>query len=136
LYHSLFRPSLLTQGDIIEILRHQPYNDWFDLPKTSLCTEVVSSLLTEESLWGQYLWPSVVSGMPIVEQHSAGVWQGGVCLTPILHLSLAPRRGLALPKFLVEAAAQHAASVIGQYFQIGLYKLHGRIDVDAHSERL
>jgi hypothetical protein len=136
LYHSLFRPSLLTQGDIIEILRHQPYNDWFDLPKTSLCTEVVSSLLTEESLWGQYLWPSVVSGMPIVEQHSAGVWQGGVCLTPILHLSLAPRRGLALPKFLVEAAAQHAASVIGQYFQIGLYKLHGRIDLDAHSERL
>jgi hypothetical protein len=37
LYHSLFRPAMLTHGDIIEILRHQPYNDWFELPRTSLC---------------------------------------------------------------------------------------------------
>jgi hypothetical protein len=136
LYHSLFRPAMLTHGDIIEILKHQPYNDWFELSRTSLATEVISSPLTVSSLLGEYLWPSIVSGMPIVEQHSAGVWQGGVCLTPILNLLLLPRQGVSMPKFLLQEAAQHAASVIGQYFQIGLYKIQGGVDAHARSERL
>lgn len=129
-YHSIFRPPLLTEGDILELLSHLPVcRSWFDLRHTTVQLDVVSEPGKAFSLWDTYLYPSLVSDTGLLTLLADHFTHSGVAIIPIMRLWFHPRRR-DLPIFLLREAARYAASVISQYFMIGWYCVEGYIAED------
>lgn len=127
LYHNFLRPAMLTEGDVHEILRHVPsIRQIFDLSATQIEISLEDYPLSASLPWHNYLWPSVVSDAPLIERQIRSMAHSGVFITPLLRLKLTPQPHFTdLPRFIVEEGARHAASVISQFFQLGMYVVVG-----------
>lgn len=129
LYHYFLRPTMLTEGDIYEILRHIPsVRQMFNLSATQIEVSLEDYPLSASQPWHNYLWPSVVSSAPLIERQIRSMARSGVFITPLVRLKMAPLPHLNdYPRFLIEEGARHAAAVISQFFQIGMYIVIGEL---------
>jgi hypothetical protein len=124
-YHTLLRPPLLTEGDIMEILSHLPScREWFDLSRTSIHLDVAMEPRQALSIWETYLYPSLITESNLLMQRIDSFATAHIALVPVMRLRFSPQRK-DLPAFLLADAASHAASVVSQYFMIGWYRVEG-----------
>ena len=124
-YHSLLRPSLLTEGDVIEILSHLPAcTACFDLERASVQLDVVNEPWVERVPWETYLWPSVIAERSLLELRASYLTASRVPVIPVFRVWLQPRAS-EFPEFLLDDIARHSASVLSRHFMVGWYRVEG-----------
>ncbi|GBC92652.1 hypothetical protein HRbin15_01128 [bacterium HR15] len=124
-YHTIFRPTLLTEGDIKEILSHlSSCRLWFDIDQTAIQLDVAAAPWEERTVWETYLYPSLIGDTILLEMRAGYLARSRCAIMPKMRLVFYPRR-MDVPRFLLEDATRYAASIIAQYFMIGWYQVEG-----------
>lgn len=127
-YQSVLRPPLLTEGDLVEIIRQKQGDLGEMLRFRSAARRIVHDPNFGGAHWRSYLWPSLLARE---ESFSAG---GGIPSpesTPLIqNLLLTFDRaagGEQAPSFLLADMANYLASVLSQYFVLSTFQIEGHL---------
>lgn len=126
-YHSVLRPALLTEGDVIEMLFQLPAcRDFFDTTHITIQLDISRDAKPEFSSWQTYLWPSLVSDEAVMQMRASYLTASRVPLIPVMILYLTPVKP-GIPRFLLEDAASYIASYLSQFFMVGWYRIEAKL---------
>jgi len=129
-YHSLLRPTLLTEADIKELLSHLPIcQSWFHIDQTMIQLDVAINHRQVRTHWDTYLYPSLIADSSTLEMRTDYFALSRAAIVPLMRLWLHPR-DRDVPHFLLREAARYAASVLSLYFMIGWYQIQGCVVED------
>ncbi len=135
-YQSTLRPPLLTEGDLMEIVRQRSqgaFGQWLRLQSASRGIAQEPSGAAEH--WKSYLWPSILGNEDGFELSRDGLTAGFVPLLQSLHLAFAPTPAASgTAPWLLSDVANYLASVVSQYFVLSCFRIDGRV-VGAEGER-
>jgi len=128
-YHSVLRPPLLTEADIVEIIR-QRKGALGDLLRFRYATREIRQDPDEGRWhWRSYLWPSIVAKEDYFDARYGEIPAANyIPLIQSLRLSFerAPT-AQNLPGFLLADVANYLASVLSQYFVMACFRVEGRV---------
>lgn len=128
-YQSTLRPPLLTEGDLMEIVRQRSqgaFGQWLRLQSARRGISQEPSGASEH--WKSYLWPSILGNETGFELSRDGLTAGFVPLLQSLHLAFAPTSAAAdVPPWLLADVANYLASVVSQYFVLSCFRIDGHV---------
>ena len=128
-YQSVLRPPLLTEGDLMEIVRQRSrgaFGQWLRLQSAMRSISQEPSGASEH--WKSYLWPSILGNETGFELSGDGLTAGFVPLLQSLRLAFAPTPAAAnVPPWLLADVANYLASVVSQYFILSCFRIDGHV---------
>jgi hypothetical protein len=128
-YHSVLRPPLLTEGDLVEIFRRRK-GTFSDLVRFRYATrEIMQDPEEGQMHWCNYLWPTLIGREGNFDSRYGEIPAAGY-IPLIQSLRLAFERGPGspgVPDFLLQDAANYLASVLSQYFVLSCFRVEGRL---------
>ena len=131
-YQSVLRPPLLSEGDLIEIIRQRQGSLGLGsagemLRFRSAARRIVHDPNFGGAHWRSYLWPSLLAR---AESFGAGGELPAPDSMPLIQsliLTFERAAGADIPDFLVSDMAHYLASVLSQYFVLSTFQIEGRI---------
>ncbi|MGI4787513.1 MAG: hypothetical protein ACRYFS_01540 [Janthinobacterium lividum] len=126
-YQSVLRPPLLSEGDLVEIIRQRQANLGEMLRFRSAARRIVHDANFGEAHWRSYLWPSLIARQ---ESFSAGgeiPTPDSMPLIQSLILTFERSVGTTVPDFLLTDMANYLASVLSQYFVLSTFQIEGQV---------
>jgi hypothetical protein len=129
-YHSVLRPPLLTEGDLLEIIRQRSKGSLADALRFRYATrEIVQDPDEGSAHWRSYLWPSIVAKEDHFDARYGEIPAANyVPLVQSLRIAFERRAGgPAVPDFLLADWANYLASVLSQYFVLSCFRVEGRV---------
>ena len=136
-YQSVLRPPLLSEGDLIEIIRQRQKSLAANEPggkeagPTLRLRSAARSIVHDPSFgdahWRSYLWPSLIARS---ESFSAGGQIPSPDSLPLIQkliLTFERTPGTIAPDFLLSDMADYLASVLSQYFVLSTFQIEGRL---------
>ncbi len=131
-YQSVLRPPLLSEGDLIEIIRQRQNSLGMGsvgemLRFRSAARRIVHDPDFGGAHWRSYLWPSLLAR---AESFGAGGELPAPDSMPLIQsliLTFERTAGADIPDFLVSDMAHYLASVLSQYFVLSTFQIEGRL---------
>lgn len=131
-YQSVLRPPLLSEGDLIEIIRQRQKSLGLGsvgetLRFHSAARRIVHDPQFGGAHWRSYLWPSLLAR---AETFGAGGELPAPDSMPLIQsliLTFERTGSAGIPDFLVFDMAQYLASVLSQYFVLSTFQIEGRV---------
>ncbi len=131
-YQSVLRPPLLSEGDLIEIIRQRRKSLGMGstgemLRFRSAARRIVHDPDSGGAHWRSYLWPSLLAR---AEAFGAGDGLPAPDSMPLIQsllLTFERVAGAEIPDFLVSDMAHYLASVLSQYFVLSTFQIEGRV---------
>ena len=126
-YQSVLRPPLLTEGDLIEIIRQRQTSLGEMLQFRSAARHIVHDASFGGAHWRSYLWPSLLARE---ESFSAGgeiPSPDSVPLIQSLIVTFERASGTTAPDFLLTDMANYLASTLSQYFVLSTFQIEGQV---------
>jgi hypothetical protein len=126
-YQSVLRPPLLSEGDLIEIIRQRQKGLGELLSFHSAARSIVHDASLGGTHWPSYLWPSLIARS---ESFSAGGEIPSPSSMPLIQkliLTFERVSGTDMPDFLFSDMASYLASTLSQYFVLSTFQIEGRV---------
>lgn len=131
-YQSVLRPPLLSEGDLVEIIRQRQGSLGLGsagemLRFRSAARRIVHDPNFGGAHWRSYLWPSLLAR---AEAFGAGGELPAPDSMPLIQsliLTFERTAGASIPDFLVSDMAHYLASVLSQYFVLSTFQIEGRL---------
>ena len=131
-YQSVLRPPLLSEGDLVEIIRQRQGSLGMGsagemLRFRSAARRIVHDPNFGGAHWRSYLWPSLLAR---AEAFGAGGELPAPDSMPLIQsliLTFERTAGANIPDFLVSDMAHYLASVLSQYFVLSTFQIEGRM---------
>jgi hypothetical protein len=130
-YQSVLRPPLLSEGDLVEIIRQRQKSLGLGsleaLRFRSAARRIVHEANFGGAHWRSYLWPSLLAR---AEAFGAGGELPAPDSMPLIQsliLTFERVAGANIPDFLVSDMAHYLASVLSQYFVLSTFQIEGRV---------
>ena len=131
-YQSVLRPPLLSEGDLVEIIRQRQKSLGEKetnpvLRLRSAARSIVHDPSFGGAHWRSYLWPSLVARP---ESFSAGGEIPSPDSMPLIQkliLTFERTPGTVTPDFLLSDMADYLASALSQYFVLSTFQIEGRL---------
>jgi len=126
-YQSVLRPPLLSEGDLIEIIRQRQKHLGGMLRFRSAARSIVHDAGFGGAQWRSYLWPSLIARP---ESFNAGGEIPSPDSMPLIQkLTLTFERisGTDNPDFLFSDMADYLASALSQYFVLSTFQIEGQV---------
>lgn len=131
-YQSVLRPPLLSEGDLVEIIRQRQKSLGLGgagelLRFRSAARRIAHNPNFGGAHWRSYLWPSLLAR---AESFGAGGELPAPDSMPLIQsliLTFERAAGADVPDFLVSDMAQYLASVLSQYFVLSTFQIEGRV---------
>ena len=136
-YQSVLRPPLLSEGDLVEIIRQRQIS--LSANKSGeketgpmLCFRSAARSIVHDpgfgdAHWRSYLWPSLIARP---ESFNAGGEIPSPDSMPLIQkliLTFERASGTAAPDFLLSDMADYLASALSQYFVLSTFQIEGRL---------
>jgi len=125
-YQSVLRPPLLSEGDLIEIIRQRQKSLGEMLRFRSAARSIVHDAGFGGAQWRSYLWPSLIARP---ESFNAGGEIPSPDSMPLIQkLTLTFERvpSTDIPDFLFSDMADYLASALSQYFVLSTFLIEGQ----------
>ncbi len=131
-YQSVLRPPLLSEGDLIEIIRQRQKSLGLGTPEEvlrfrSAARRIVHDPSFGDAHWRSYLWPSLLAR---AESFGAGGELPAPDSMPLIQsliLTFERVAGADIPDFLAADMAHYLASVLSQYFVLSTFQIEGQV---------
>lgn len=130
-YQGVLRPPLLSEGDLIEIIRQRRPSLGLGNGETLRFRSAARRIVHDPNFggahWRSYLWPSLLA---CEEAFGAGGELPAPDSMPLIQsliLSFERPVGTTLPDFLASDIANYLASVLSQYFVLSTFQIEGQI---------
>jgi hypothetical protein len=126
-YQSVLRPPLLSEGDLVEIIRQKQESLGEMLRFRSAARHIVHDANFGDAHWRSYLWPSLIARQ---ESFSAGgeiPTPDSMPLIQSLILTFERAVGPDVSDFLLTDMANYLASVLSQYFVLSTFQIEGQV---------
>ena len=128
-YQSVLRPPLLSEGDLIEIIRQRQQSLGAEemLRFRSAARRIVHDPNFGGAHWRSYLWPSLLARSEAFGAGGDLPAPDSMPLIQSLILSFERTAGADIPDFLPSDMAHYLASVLSQYFVLSTFQIEGQI---------
>ena len=131
-YQSVLRPPLLSEGDLVEIIRQRQKSLGEKEPSPMLrLRSAARSIVHEPSFggahWRSYLWPSLIARPESFNAGGEIPSPGSMPLIQKLILTFERTPGTVAPDFLLSDMADYLASALSQYFVLSTFQIEGRL---------
>lgn len=126
-YQSVLRPPLLSEGDLIEIIRQRQAHLGEMLRLRSAARSITHDASFGSAHWRSYLWPSLIARS---ESFNAGGEIPSPDSLPLIQklvLTFERVPGIEAPDFLFSDMADYLASALSQYFVLSTFQIEGRL---------
>jgi len=126
-YQSVLRPPLLSEGDLVEIIRQRQKSLGEMLRFRSAARSIVHDASFGGAHWRSYLWPSLIARP---ESFNAGGEIPSPDSMPLIQkliLTFERVPGMDAPDFLLSDLADYLASALSQYFVLSTFQIEGRL---------
>ena len=126
-YQSVLRPPLLTEGDLIEIIRQRQISLGEMLRFRSAERRIVHDVNFGSVHWRSYLWPSLLAREESFNAGGEIPTPDSMPLIQSLILTFERASGTDVPDFLLADMANYLASVLSQYFVLSTFQIEGQV---------
>ncbi len=131
-YQSVLRPPLLSEGDLIEIIRQRQQSlAGSDARPLLRLRSAARSIAHDPSFggahWRSYLWPSLIARPESFEAGGELPSPDSLPLIQKLILTFERTAGTDAPGFLLSDMANYLASALSQYFVLSTFQIEGRL---------
>ena len=126
-YQSVLRPPLLSEGDLVEIIRQRQAHLGEMLRLRSAARSITHEANFGGAHWRSYLWPSLVARPESFQAGGEIPSPDSLPLIQKLILTFERVPGIDAPEFLFSDMADYLASSLSQYFVLSTFQIEGRL---------